>query len=514
MGLRKSASLGNIASQLQTARQNESFQEPYGASFTAKERKGKRNAASQYNLHCLVGLPDSPRGALSFVQRRPLKDRSTSLGSQEPRLRAFACDSCLVDTHHSDSEGEDSMSMDECNSRRRRSLDGPSRGRASMDSDCCGDSGAVSVLDEDEGCMQQADQQVLEARAVASPVRGAEGQVPTFSHTLRFPGRPHPAITRPTPAELLSQDLERLISGQTASTAQPAAERDSMDSRTSSVEGHVLHRRSSASFMSEGQAAVELFFRLNHARQTVDYVKRQAAQYSRLDKASMGIWEALELLGTLREYETALLDDEELDADMPLYEHACQTAEACRLAYPDLDWLHLVGLIHSLGKLLAHKRLGGEPQWAVCGESFPVGCRFSPNIACSQFFSVNPDRRRRLYNTPTGMYQAGCGLQSVYMSWSASEYLYMVLLLNRTELPPEALFLIRHQKFAALTRPGGAYADLLDADDRHMLPWLQRFQELAAYKRKPLEGRLSGQAFKDYYSRLIAKYIPQGAMRW
>lgn len=28
--------------------------------------------------------------------------------------------------------------------------------------------------------------------------------------------------------------------------------------------------------MSERQAAVELFFRLNHARQTVDFVKRQA----------------------------------------------------------------------------------------------------------------------------------------------------------------------------------------------------------------------------------------------
>ncbi len=28
-------------------------------------------------------------------------------------------------------------------------------------------------------------------------------------------------------------------------------------------------------YVSEGQAAVELFFRLNHARQTMDYVRRQ-----------------------------------------------------------------------------------------------------------------------------------------------------------------------------------------------------------------------------------------------
>ena len=32
----------------------------------------------------------------------------------------------------------------------------------------------------------------------------------------------------------------------------------------------------------------------------------------------------------------------ELDSDMPLLWQAFQTAEACRLAYPGQDWLHLV----------------------------------------------------------------------------------------------------------------------------------------------------------------------------
>lgn len=183
-----------------------------------------------------------------------------------------------------------------------------------------------------------------------------------------------------------------------------------------------LNRWHSGSCISEGQAAVELFYRLNHARQTVDYVRRQvrccpsspgcppagswefsftclailffqsthiapraiacrsdmlmnlpvylvliaaeapycwggqAAMYARLDRAEMGIWEALELLGTLREYETALLEEDGTNADLPLPEHAARTAEACRAAFPDLDWLHLVGLIHSLGKIIAHKR--------------------------------------------------------------------------------------------------------------------------------------------------------------
>ena len=83
---------------------------------------------------------------------------------------------------------------------------------------------------------------------------------------------------------------------------------------------------------------------------------QQAALSAPLRRASLGVWEALDLLGTLREYETALLEEEGLDPTLALPEHAAATAEACRAAFPDLDWLHLVGLLHSLGKLLAHKR--------------------------------------------------------------------------------------------------------------------------------------------------------------
>lgn len=126
------------------------------------------------------------------------------------------------------------------------------------------------------------------------------------------------------------------------------------------------------------------------------------------------MWEALELLNTLREYETALLGDyhasadpsTHADPDMPLLEHALQCAEACRAAFPDEEWMHLAGLLAPLGKLLAHAKWGAEPQWAICGETFPVGCRFHPAVRHSQYFSANPDRRKRLYSSPTG----ACGV--------------------------------------------------------------------------------------------------------
>ena len=77
----------------------------------------------------------------------------------------------------------------------------------------------------------------------------------------------------------------------------------------------------------------------------------------------MGIWEALEYLNTL-------VDESDPDTDLSQIEHLLQTAEAIRRdGHP--RWFILTGLIHDLGKVLC---LYGEPQWAVVGDTFPVGC--------------------------------------------------------------------------------------------------------------------------------------------
>ena len=43
-----------------------------------------------------------------------------------------------------------------------------------------------------------------------------------------------------------------------------------------------------------------------------------------------------------------------------------------RKDYPEEDWFQLVGLIHDLGKIMAFY---DAPQWAVVGDTFPVGCK-------------------------------------------------------------------------------------------------------------------------------------------
>lgn len=94
-----------------------------------------------------------------------------------------------------------------------------------------------------------------------------------------------------------------------------------------------------------------------HSLPTPPLPHHQAASFAALDKAELSVWEALGLLGELPEYETALLADGVPPPEqMGLVEHAFQTAELCRLAHPELEWLPLVGLIHGLGKLLAHTR--------------------------------------------------------------------------------------------------------------------------------------------------------------
>lgn len=46
-----------------------------------------------------------------------------------------------------------------------------------------------------------------------------------------------------------------------------------------------------------------------------------------------------------------LVDESDPDIDVPNIVHAFQTAERIRIEHPDLDWFHLTGLIHDLGKV-------------------------------------------------------------------------------------------------------------------------------------------------------------------
>ncbi len=260
-----------------------------------------------------------------------------------------------------------------------------------------------------------------------------------------------------------------------------------------SWEGFLADRSASTrSNVSEAapENATRALYLLNHRHQTYDFARGKAQDHLTAPRRLMSVWEALQQLDELTDLAAPGVSQQQ---------HAFQTAEAIRAdGHP--DWLVLVGLIHDLGKILC---TFGEPQWAVVGNSFPLGCRFAREVVCSEYFRLNPDEQNSAYQTPLGIYTAGCGLKNVQFSWGHGEYLYRLV---RPYLPEAALYVIRYHSFFAAHRHG-AYTYLMDAHDREMLPWLRMFAgyDTAAASPQPLNVN----QVRPYYDQLVAKYLPQ-----
>ena len=241
---------------------------------------------------------------------------------------------------------------------------------------------------------------------------------------------------------------------------------------------------------------VREFYRQNHTHQTFDFVQQKRAQWLGLNARQAGIWEMMELLNTL-------VDDSDPDTNLSQIEHNLQAAEAIRAAgHP--RWFQLTGLIHDLGKVMW---LWGEPQWAVVGDTFPVGCAFSDKIVFHEFFANNPDSRVPAYQTRCGVYQEGCGMDKVNLSWGHDEYLYHV---TRDYLPEEAQYMIRYHSFYPGHREN-AYDHLMSDHDRQMFQWVRTFNPFDLYSKahtKPDPVQL-----KPYYEELIAEFFPD-KIRW
>jgi inositol oxygenase len=236
---------------------------------------------------------------------------------------------------------------------------------------------------------------------------------------------------------------------------------------------------------------VREFYRLNHTYQTYDFVQQKRAAYLKFDKRKMPVWDAFEFLNQL-------VDDSDPDTDLDQFQHLLQTAEAIRKdGHP--DWMVCVGLLHDMGKVLC---LFGEPQWAVVGDTFPVGCAYSDKIVYPEFFKNNPDYSDERYNTKYGVYQPHCGLRNVTMSWGHDEYVYHIA---KERLPEEGLYMLRYHSFYPWHREG-AYDYLMDDHDRDMLKWVKLFNPYDLYSKNPTPP--DWKVLRPYYEDLVARYLP------
>lgn len=249
-------------------------------------------------------------------------------------------------------------------------------------------------------------------------------------------------------------------------------------------------------YTADVRPGVKEFYRVNHIGQTLDFVMAKKAEYLGLNRMEMGIWEAMEYLNQL-------VDDSDPDTDLSQIQHLLQTSERIREeGHP--RWFILTGLIHDLGKILC---LWGEPQWAVVGDTFAVGCKHSERVVFSEFLALNADHDDPVYSTELGVYERGCGFENVHLSWGHDEYIYHVA---KDYLPQESLAMLRYHSFYPWHREG-AYRQFENDHDRAMLPWVLKFNEFDLYSKSDTKPDVD--ALRPYYEELIAEFFP-AKIRW
>lgn len=254
--------------------------------------------------------------------------------------------------------------------------------------------------------------------------------------------------------------------------------------------------------------AVKEHYRKMRKNQTVDYVQRMHKQYLKFDKP-MDLFEAMGHLNSL-------IDVSDPDLDLPNVQHLIQSAEAIR-ADDRPDWMQLTGLIHDLGKIIYlwgndEDGTSQAEQWGMVGDVFVVGCKLPDSCVYPEFNSLNEDMQNEAYNTTTGIYAPGCGLDNVNLAWGHDEYLYQVLANHKDNtLPEEAMVMIRYHSFYPW-HTGGSYKELLSDQDATYLELIKDFNKYDLYTKSQKVYEL--EEVLDYYKPIADKYLGTAPIYW
>lgn len=255
-------------------------------------------------------------------------------------------------------------------------------------------------------------------------------------------------------------------------------------------------------------AAVKEHYRKMRSRQTLEYVQRMQKKYLTFDKP-MDLWDAMEKLNVL-------VDVSDPDLDLPNIQHLIQSAEALR-ADKRPDWMQLVGLIHDLGKVMFlwgadEDGTSQAEQWGLVGDVFIVGCQLPDTCVYPEFNSLNPDMQDERYNTPLGIYEPECGLDSTTLAWGHDEYLYQVLKNHPTnKIPKAGMIMVRYHSFYPW-HTGGSYKEICNEIDEQYKEWILDFNQYDLYTKSPKIYDLSD--VRAYYEPIAEKYLGSGPIYW
>lgn len=237
-----------------------------------------------------------------------------------------------------------------------------------------------------------------------------------------------------------------------------------------------------------------------YLNQTVDFVKSQNLKYSKLNNCVMRINDVLQLMDNF-------VDSSDPDTSLPNSIHAYQTAETIRKKHPEDKELQLCGLIHDLGKILY---TFNEPEWAIVGDTFVVGCKYPKNIVYHDFLKNNPDYTNVKYNSDDGIYSKKCGIENLLLSFGHDEYLFKVLQNNKHKLSKRYQNIIRFHSFYPW-HSNGEYTRFMCKSDKKILEDVIHFNKFDLYSKK--DEFILTDEIKAYYNNLLREYFPT-PLKW
>lgn len=241
-----------------------------------------------------------------------------------------------------------------------------------------------------------------------------------------------------------------------------------------------------------------LFYKSQHTLQTYDSVKYKLEKYNKFKNGTYTINYVLDIMNEF-------VDPSDPDVDLPNSIHAYQTAERIRKRYPSNYELQITGLIHDLGKILF--KFGEQPEFIV-GDTFVLGCKFSDKIVFNDTFKHNPDYNNPIYSTENGIYDEGCGIRNLVLSYGHDEYLYQVLKHNKTKLSDNYLDIIRYHSFYPW-HTEKEYMQFMNGDeDQKLMDDILKFNQFDLYSKEDVDFVLT-EDIKMYYDSLLTRYFPE-----
>ena len=240
------------------------------------------------------------------------------------------------------------------------------------------------------------------------------------------------------------------------------------------------------------------FYKRMYKNQNLNFVLMMKEKYKILDNVKMTMNKALSLMDTF-------IDPSDPDLDEPNSIHAYQTAERIRKMYPDNKEYQIIGLIHDLGKVLF---TFDEPDYAVVGDTFVVGCKLPKSIVYYDCIDFHPDKN----NTLNGIYKDKCGLDNLYLSYGHDEYLYQVLKQNKDKhkLSEKYWDIIRYHSFYPWHKES-EYSQFMNYKDHDTLKNVLEFNQFDLYSKED-DIHISNDV-KIYYDNLLNELF-SGELQW